>query len=82
MCLPAKANNQPIEIKAIYCQLNLKRHINNPSIHTHTQGVVAEYLKDVPPGKYLCFEAAIASAVPLGSVRGLIGLSGWVGGCA
>lgn len=36
------------------------------------QGVVAEYLKDVPPGKYLCFEAAIASSVPLGSVRSTI----------
>jgi hypothetical protein len=30
---------------------------------------VSEYLKDVPPGKYLCFEAAVASSVPLGSVR-------------
>lgn len=36
--------------------------------------MVAEYVKDVPPGKYLCFEAAIASAVPLGSV------SGWIDG--
>lgn len=44
-------------------------HFPNPTTNQPQQGVVAEYLKDVPSDKYLCFEAAIASSVPLGSVR-------------
>ncbi|KAM3570144.1 hypothetical protein VYU27_007786 [Nannochloropsis oceanica] len=38
-----------------------------PKWVNYVKGVVAEYLKDVPQGKYLVFEAAIASSVPLGS---------------
>jgi galactokinase len=42
---------------------------SEPKWANYVKGVLSEYLKDVPQGKYLCFEAAISSNVPLGSVR-------------
>jgi hypothetical protein len=52
-------------------------HPGEPFWANYVKGVVAEYLKDVPQGKYLCFEAAIATSVPLGGVSRLgLGLGG------
>jgi len=43
---------------------------SEPVWANYIKGVVAEYTRaHVPDGKYLCFEAAIASDVPLGAVR-------------